>query len=218
MLGLWIRTAKNNDQKPGTMRKMGSYNNNQAGFNVEIRADLGNCRLISHPYRKPSTFSRLLFQYLARQNPVTVGMLIESARCTPTKTLHAYTSESEAQPLVEGGSGGFLQRAAEDREVTAGDLLAPNYSTREETAGDLLAPNSEEDSMRTSRRTYNNEHHHHQQPYVEGDDMDVNMHSNAHGYGLDSSRMIEEQQQQHHQIQESSAASRMMELDVMEEE
>mmetsp|Transcript_16942 Transcript_16942/g.30352 ORF Transcript_16942/g.30352 Transcript_16942/m.30352 type:complete len:201 (-) Transcript_16942:127-729(-) len=200
------------------MRKMGSHNNNQAGFNVEIGADLGNCRLIGHPYRKPSTFSRLLFQYLARQNPVTVGMLIQSARCTPTKTLHAYTSESEAQPLVEGGSGGFVKRAAEDREETAGDLLAPTYSTREETAGDLLAPNWEEDSMRTSRRRYDNEHQHPQQPYVEADDLDVNMHSNAHdGYGLDSSRMMEEQQRQQHQIQEASAASRVMELDVMEE-
>eukprot|EP00466_Bigelowiella_natans_P009266 jgi/Bigna1/137270/aug1.38_g11978 len=67
-------------QQPGSVVLRGykgiSGGNGETGI---VGADLARMRILPS-YREPFTLSRMLFQYLARQNPVTIGMVIEATR------------------------------------------------------------------------------------------------------------------------------------------
>ncbi|GAB5355644.1 hypothetical protein AAMO2058_000223300 [Amorphochlora amoebiformis] len=85
--GVWVNDCK--ESNVGGLRRV------TWGEDSSVGADLEGMRILP-AYRQPFTFSRLLFQYLSRTSPVTIGMVMGASR-RDTRTLPAFISSTLCQ-------------------------------------------------------------------------------------------------------------------------
>jgi len=75
--GVWVAPpASVGGGRSGGIRRIGRE---QGYWGGNVGADIAQMKLVP-PHRQAFTFSRLLFQFLARHHPVTIGKVIEASR------------------------------------------------------------------------------------------------------------------------------------------